>query len=316
MPPRRRHRRPFSRPRPRRPASRDCSPPPRRRRRLLAQFGRQRNPPVARRPSPEFLSPRSRDSRHLPHSPLSGYSGSTMSYWTSLQFYRPTSPPQITGTTLGAFVRAFVSLEVSDASADMDTTIKFGAAVDQDERPCTWEEEVSPGSVVSIARTINWDVTVGRGPLVDIAGRLDQLDRMVYRAHIPLGSLVPDISERFVRAPSREEPDGLSLFTCSLKIEPVLLANMASASTFFGGWVSLSFGGYGQIWPWTTKDLVSKAENSLTLRRLMDLCRHTWPVPSSQPTGRVQASREQMGDLWPYVDRERPLDWSWSVCEG
>ena len=81
-----------------------------------------------------------------------------MSFYTSLYFYRPTEPPVVTGESLASFIHSFSDLKVSNAQAPLGVKVKFGKAIDQDEKPASWQEPLN--KVISVSAEVEWDLAI------------------------------------------------------------------------------------------------------------------------------------------------------------
>lgn len=237
-----------------------------------------------------------------------------MSFYTSLQYYRPTRPPRVTGDSLARFVAAFAGLDVAEDNGPLTVEVKFGEAIDQDDRPSAWDEPVY--ETISVVREIDWDVEVHCASPRAVAAALKGHDRPVYRAHIQLGQATADIRLRMGRVGSPENEVDLRLSDWSLEVGPVVAFDLGSEELFQVGWISIGLSGYGYLYPWTFAELVRRAEDHPAIRQMTELCRATWPVQSGRPDRQTKRLRKRMGDLWPYREIDRPWDWYWGLCES
>lgn len=236
-----------------------------------------------------------------------------MGFFTTLHFYRPSNPPVITGLILAEFLRAFSSLQASDGKRSLATDVKFGKAIDQDEKPTTWEAPTStPG--VTTYEGIEWDLSINCQSLDEQATALAQHDRPIYRASLQIGTVTNYHSLQRLNSPDNEVD--LTLSSWSLEIGPVMSSGLESDTPFFVGWISVNISGYGYLFPWTPAELVERADAHPGVRRVMELCRATWPVKAEPPTRRQLDVRRQMGDLWPYKQIDVPWDWYWGIQES
>jgi len=213
---------------------------------------------------------------------------------------------------LAGFIRKFVDCNVSNIEWPQTAKVKFGERIDQDEDPASWYEPVT--DLVSEVQEIDWDVTFGYRTMDEITDRLDSSNH-VYRACIELGSLKPEIRESLQRVNSPENNQDLVPESWFLEIEPTAVANLES-ELFYLGWMSINLWGYGYLYPWRFVDLVKRAERNEQLQRVTDLCRSYWPVTSAGPDERHISARRQMGELWPYDELDRHLDWYWGLKES
>src|SRR5262245_38073368 len=125
-----------------------------------------------------------------------------MSFYTTLAFYRPSAPPRITAADLAGFVTSFAPLGVAgdQKGARFGFEVRFGIAIDQDDRPTDWLEPVlggPSGGGIFATRTIDYDAQGTDLPsLPDLAGALVALGRRtVYRANLCLGHVVRPVYE-------------------------------------------------------------------------------------------------------------------------
>jgi hypothetical protein len=234
-----------------------------------------------------------------------------MSFYTVLHFYRPRTPPVITGAALAKFVRAVDRLHVSEVKYPQTVQVKFGKAIDQDEEPSTWSEQVNRG--ICVSKEIEWDVAIQCESLRAVSEGLVSHNRPVYRAFIELGSATTDIFQHLARVNSPENNVDLTLDSWSLEIGPVISAALDSEVQFHIGWISVNLSGYGYLYPWTPAELVERAEKHSGIRQVMELCKKTWPVEPKRPDLHHTKMREQMGDLWPYSEIDVPWDWYWGI---
>lgn len=236
-----------------------------------------------------------------------------MSFFTTLEFYRPTKPPVITGESLAHFIRSFEGLKVSDAGQGISLKLKFGDAIDQDEQPTTWDEPVN--DVVSVSKEIEWDMQRGFRSSAEVAEALTPAEQPIYRAFVRLGSATADVCQQVNRKNSLENRIDLALDSWALEIEPIVSGSLACEEHFVVGWISVSLSGYGYLFPWKFCDLIERAEGHAGIRQVTDLCKATWPVPAIPPTRSQIDGRRLMGELWPYSRPELPMDWYWGLCE-
>jgi hypothetical protein len=237
-----------------------------------------------------------------------------MSFQTDLIFYRPTEPPLVNGAALAAFVRAFAGLGVVGEGARFNVHVKFGERIDQDDRPFTWEEPIN--EVISTYGEIDWDIDESPETLEAAATLLEGETRPFYRGFLSLGEATDEVSSALERSGSPENDIDLSLSAWFLTICPVTIFNLGTETPFLVGWISMNLSGNGYLYPWTFAELLARAESSLAIGRVVELCRATWPVPRVNPDLAMQRLRSQMGDLWPYSDVGRPWDWYWGLAES
>lgn len=236
-----------------------------------------------------------------------------MSFYTALMFYRPTPPPMVSGRGLAEFVRAFARLGLSQNEGPMTASLKFGEAIDQDEKPASWFEPLIPG--IGETQEIEWDVEESCGSLANMAQLLSDHDRPIYRGYLGLGKATDDVSDHLKRVGSPENETDLVPDAWSLEIGLIESVALNLQEALVVGWISVAISGNGYLYPWSFRELVERAERHPSIRRLMQLCRETWPVLPEAPTAQEIEKREQMGDLWPYGRHDLPWDWYWGLHE-
>lgn len=240
-----------------------------------------------------------------------------MSFDTSLRFYRPGTPPTLTGADLARFVEGFAALGVALEEGAIGLRVKLGRAIDQDERPTLWEEPVTPGGGISVTRRAAFDAEASDLPSFGrLAADLARLGGPIYRAELDLGRAVEAVRSRTRREPSEENEVALSLGRLGLQVGPILSHALGDEATYMVGWIAFQMHGHGYLYPWTFRELVDRVEAAPEVRALMDVCRATWPVAPEQPPRGVVAARKRMGELWPYTRADLPGDWYWGLAEG
>ncbi len=236
-----------------------------------------------------------------------------MSSYTSLDFYRPTAPPIITGEQLARFVRAFAKLGVSTDGYPMTIELKFGKAIDQDEKPSLEYEQVY--KTIWAPKESDLDLEEERRSLKSVSSVLSGKKKTIYRAFIGLGAATKEIFDHLARIKSPENETDLTLDSWSLQIDPIMSSSLGSDDQFFVGWISVGISGYGYLYPWTPADLVRRAESHPGIRKVKMLCQKTWPVESGEPNQQVKKLRKRMGALWPYDRVDIQWDWYWGIEE-
>jgi hypothetical protein len=219
----------------------------------------------------------------------------------------------ITGASLAEFLLSFEHLQVSKTPGSVSANVKFGKAIDTDEKPTVWEEPVN--EYVSVTQSLQWDLEIKRESLGALASAIGKHNKTIYRAFIQLGAVVSPICRSLTRMPSPENKLGLTLDSWSLEIGPIMSGSLESEQPFFVGWISLSLSGNGYLFPWTFAELFQRATVNPAIQQVTELCKATWPVEAKRPDRRIQKFRQQMGELWPYAETDLPWDWYWGVSE-
>jgi hypothetical protein len=236
-----------------------------------------------------------------------------MSFYSSLIFYRPRKPPLVTGELLARFISGIQDLGILENQGILKLALKFGSGIDQDDLPSTWEEY---SGTIGAFKEIEWDMEESFTSVEEMAADLVSDRRPIYRAYLSLGGASDEIVDHLKRVGSPENDIDLVLTGWSLELGPIRLGTLSEDVEFHGGWIGLGISGYGYLYPWSTRQLVQRAEVHPRLRELMTLCRSTWPVPREKPNWRTRRQRAKQGELWPYEDPGLHWDWYWGVSES
>jgi hypothetical protein len=138
-----------------------------------------------------------------------------MSFFTSLQYYRPRPPPAMTADDLARFVTAIRDTGTLTASGLLCLKLKFGDSIDQDDKGTTWEEETAP--YMAIIHDVDWDVELGDpSDLQEIVDRLTGDERRVYRAYVGLGAATDGVLKPITRTNSPE--NSCDFYPCDVAI--------------------------------------------------------------------------------------------------
>jgi len=237
-----------------------------------------------------------------------------MSFYTSIGFTRPGKPPRITSAALASFLEQFVAIGLMNSKSSVYTKVRFGRSIDADDRPIFGETEETQG--ISRIREIKWDLVGSRQTPESLLDLLRSKDQPIYRAHLMLGDASQALLDH-MNSPAFHNPKlSLALDSWFVKIGPVASHDLQSETRAFAGWVSVTFSGPGYLWPTTLPQLIAHLESSPQIRRAMDLCRQTWPVPSLPPDRATIANRKKLGTLWGFPESlNRPSDWLWTIAE-
>jgi hypothetical protein len=236
-----------------------------------------------------------------------------MSFYSSLIFCHAAPPPMVTGASLGAFVHRVAETAAVTGNHDMVCSLKFGSRIDRDELPAEVVEWDETGLIATYG-VYEWDHTESYATLAAMAAALSGMPETVYRASLQLGRLDDKIVAALTREASPDNDRWLCLCDLSLEVGPILSSGL-SEGPFFGGWMGLSFSGYGYFYPWTYKETRLRAEAVEGIDRLVEACRRTWPIQAVRPSPEAIAVRRQMGELWLYDDLTIPRGWLWVVAE-
>jgi hypothetical protein len=243
----------------------------------------------------------------------------------SLFCYRPKEPPAITGRDLAGFVEQFARLGIhKPESEEIKYQVKFGRAIDQNDKPTFWEKLVHRGKAsaeVFEMHEIKWDIEEQFSALDDMASSLAKHNKKIYRAYLSLGWPIANVTDDLKRVNSPENTNDFIPDQWGMEIGPVETASFSEPEETVGssvqvGWISVSISGNGYLFPWSFTELVQRAERNPGMRKLMQLCKSTWPVPPAKVEARVVKLRKQLGKLWPYAQHDLPWDWYWGLHEG
>ena len=233
-----------------------------------------------------------------------------MGFHSTLMLYRPGKPPIVIGRSLSVFLQRLLELGISDVNRSGGTlAIKFGEAIDQDERPAWWIASTSVENI-GIIEDIEWDVEQFSVPITETMAILSKSDKPIYRAHIGLGAAADETIKLLRRSGSAQNDEDYVPDSWSFEIGPI---KSGRDGEFVVGWMAIGIGGNGYLYPWTLRELVQRAEQLPEIVKLMRLCRESWPVDAELQNMEVQQGREQMGPYWPYEKLDKPWDWYWGL---
>jgi len=197
-----------------------------------------------------------------------------------------------------------------------DANVKFGEAIDRDDRPTNWEKPAEESGVVWTTCEIDWDIRESAREIGPILQSLRSVDESIYRASIALGN-ASDAACRDVHRESCPADDRApTLDSWSLALGPVDVCSLRRDRAAPVGWMELSLHGYGYLYPWTFRDLVERARESKEIAEAVAACSSLWPVSAAAPTKIERAARASLEELWPYDGTDIPLDWHWGLQEG
>ncbi len=246
-----------------------------------------------------------------------------MAFWTSVNLYNPMGrPPRVTTQTLAQFLRSFAALDVAEARG-VGVEVMLGDRIDVDRRDMYIEVNESKGGVIfTRLKQRDCDLDVRADDFVGAAAALEGLSRpgggpaSIYRAHVRLGELTPDLQRRL------HEPSDQNQFTArpdgwSFDVGPIRAAVMDADRARMLGWMALSIHGQGYPWPRTHREFLEAVTSQPEVQAVQTLVRETWPIPSRRPGPRRRARRRMLQEegLW-FDQLEAPLRWSWCVCDS
>lgn len=238
-----------------------------------------------------------------------------MSFFTSLTFYRPTSPPAVTAADFSRFIAQIHDGVALTTSGLEMLRVKFGDAIDQDDEGTLWGEELTPA--ISIMHDIEWDVDLSDDSTIqEIIEALVSDSRRIYRARVTLGMPEDDVLRPITRENSPENEIGFYPDTLSIEIGPIRCFSLGSERSFHVGWIGLTISGGGYLFPWTFRDVFDRLQGSKQIQQLTNVCRSFWPVAKKPPEHRIIQLRKKLNELWPYARFDEPWDWYWGLRES
>ncbi len=236
-----------------------------------------------------------------------------MSFYSSLKFYRPRKPPVVIANELATVIARIADTGKLCSSGMYGVKVKFGDSIDSDDRETNWYEPQETGII--LVGEIDWDIELrALSDGKEVVNALSGNQKPIYRAHISLGTPMPDVLEPITRVDSPENEIDFVPSDLSLEIGPIIAGNMATEEPVQVGWISLNFSGYGYFYPWSLAETMLRANSSEPIKALTDIVRTTWPVPSAAPEQEIVEIRRQIPDVWPY-EVDRPWDWYWGAHE-
>lgn len=231
-----------------------------------------------------------------------------MSLLLSLDYYRPTPPPALSGRDLHDFLLAFEALGIAEETSGMLAEAAFGRPVDANHRPATWIHWQHDN--VGLRKTVAWDLQNRYDSLSAMAVGLARFREPTYRARLSLGNVGGPL-RRIVS--SRAD---VRLFSWALDIGPVEATDRRGDGVYYVGWMGLRLLGEGSVASGALQALRRQLERNAAVREAMALCRRRWPVPAVEPSRRTARLRSWLGELWPYEDPGAPMDWRWTLNQA
>ena len=234
-----------------------------------------------------------------------------MSAYTSAECYRAGGyPPVIKAADLTTFVERVQVLGILQ-SETMDIMLKFGQAIDQDDRSA-WEM-VQVTECISMLADFAWDIEERQLSGMQAQELLRTLPdtENIYRVHLSFGMLRDDIRAQLSRV--EDEQNFLELDHLSFTINPILLNDPQEDDIFHVGWLSFSVSGYGCLLSGEYEEMIAKLRASDALHALRNICREMWPATDVFISEDIEV-RMQMGKLWAEAP-DAPFDWYWAINE-
>lgn len=221
-----------------------------------------------------------------------------MSFFTTLNYYRPGEPPRVTARELAEFVAAIRDTRLTTDEHFVSFNIVCGRSIKRRGWSGTEIEQCNQGTMQN---TID---------------RLGSIDATIHRAFVNLGTPVEQVVSRITRKDTPENEIDFTPDALSLEIGPIESFSLLSDDPIRVGWISLTIAGSGYLWPWTFQDVLKRLNATPEIKTLTDLCRTRWPVEKSTPGRRLVKFRQNLGDLWPYEECDGFDDWCWGLAES
>ncbi len=251
-----------------------------------------------------------------------------MGAYTTATLYRPSPPPHITTGSLADFIERLCALDLLGEQYNIFVMLKFGKAIDQDQKGTMDDDPLMPG--MSVIDEYPWDVETQAHSLREVIEFLrapikakgifsrSKTDQTIYRAHISLGGVRQELGAAFSREASSESSyDWIFMTDLSISIEPVVVQNVRDGNDcFFMGWMAVNLHGQGSLYPWTYEDTMEKIRANEYLDKLKNLCQSYWPVPTVPATNAQIQARKASGLLWGGEDYDASPDWRWVINES
>lgn len=236
-----------------------------------------------------------------------------MSFYSSLLLARNASPPAVSASDIGGFLRKLAVTGGLENEDTLSCKIKYGSSIDVDELST---EVVEQSGLITVFKEYPWDRDDTFTSIESMADSLSSDTRSVYRAYLQIGSLHDDITSVLTREPCEDNDCPLYLTNASFEIGPVEAYALSCQETASVGWMALHFSGPGYFYPWTYRQARERVESVERAQQLAKVCRQTWPVLPAPPAPEVIENRQQLEDLWLYDDIAKPNGWLWFVAES
>ena len=218
-----------------------------------------------------------------------------MSFCTSLKFYRPGRPVRISTLDVAAFVSDLYASEIVEPALHAPVNLEFRREKGVDSDPVIANLDTSASTTVVRC--------------------LQARDREIIRGFFGIGALRDDVADSISRIGSPDNSVDFTPYSLSFEIGPVEMFSLATDKSAKVGSMAMCVTGDGYLWPWTFPETVQKVAASRQIAELTELCRSHWPLPARPARWLSTRRRKSLGDLWPYEDLDRPLDWCWGLHE-
>jgi len=200
-----------------------------------------------------------------------------MSFYTSLNYFRPQPPPRVTTRELAAVIQKIYATGAFTSHMLSGIRVKFGRSIDKDARGTIEEIPTGTPGVYSV-RSIEFDINHDGKSCPAMIAELNQSDSLIYRAEVQFGSVKKPISSLFTRTGSPENSVELCLWDFALHFGPVYAGMLGEDKSRHVGWMGLSLSGNGYLFPWKRAEVLKRAEHSAELQQLAQICSDAWPI--------------------------------------
>lgn len=227
--------------------------------------------------------------------------------------------PVIRAHEIARFLREFHELGIVKTESPYLCSIKYGRKPNKNDRDLYEVVPMRGIRGMSSIRQQQCDIDVkGEKRFDEIAALLDQNpEKRIYRASLYLGGVQPDFVERvYIRSDKNEL--AVSMDSWHLTVGPQIIANPHSDSgdRFHLGYLAVSIGGTGYCMPRTQREVMDCVRAQPETRSVETICKSIWPAKPRSANRRAIKMRTAMGNLWPYDEIDRPVEWNWVIEES
>lgn len=236
-----------------------------------------------------------------------------MSFYTSLIYHRPGTPPLVKSADLSNFLRRIHDTKLLDEGGGTTLKIKFGKSIDYNKKR-TWHLKRLTSGLFSY-QEIEWDLELSDATLLEMIERIASDQRTIYRAFVILGNPIQDVLRPLTRQNSPENEIDFLPFDLSLELGPIECGDLASAEPQHVGWIGLGLSGSGYLFPWTFPDVLQRLQASPEIQIITEVCRSFWPVIEPATKSLFTRIRESVVGKTTTNATVVPSDWAWGLNE-
>ena len=258
-----------------------------------------------------------------------------MGAYTSAMCYRAGgAPPIVRSTDLAHFAKRILAMDIFEWDW-MDVSLKFGQAIDQDQRTTHEEEQVSDYTFLML--DYDWhveehrmkhadalallqnppssrEVPYQKSHVLDVFGPKSTTEVFgphIYRASLSFGMLKEDCYNEISHT---LQGNFLHLNELSFHIDMTEITDPQEPDIYQIGWIELSIHGSGYLFPWTYEEALARIRRQHALSQIRNICREMWPATTNPPSHKAIEARRRMGKLWA-EPLDAPFDWYWAIHE-